>query len=445
MSMSNVNQPILTAHTSYGSPFPRCVTTTTVMPYPLGFARTVFDGEEYTPLSSVTKSDHVSATPWSFYKLTINNPQSILTYKMGAKADLGYYCIDKEYVNETKYDSRGFWPITHNDLLIPTLPKSVTDKIDSIAIVKAQANLRKAAANLPMLYKERAQSVKTIGTYSRAILNNVITMQRRDVKKWLAAVKKHRNRPDRLKEVANTIANRHLEFVFGVLPIIDDILGLVDHITEEKRDFRIGRGAMTNVNVTESFQTKLNIIVKSEHMVRYSVRTAIRCDIDSTVLNDASRLGFNPIYAWYDMTPLSFLTGWFSNLNYWLQSLDGIPGLKFRTGYSTKRTEVNVKRLGNGRLTRNNQSGDFQTKFLTIGKIDCSGSAIRQTRDVMSTMPGLQSLYFVDNTSLFAAAASVSLLIQRLVKTADKEIAVKPFKYRRKKPRYLPPITYRKV
>lgn len=404
------------------------------------------DGEDFLRLSPTVKSNHVDATPHSFVKTELSNPSwdAVTVNKQKNPARTEQIC-DGYTTSSKTFDGAAMYSITVRELNLPVIPPGIIADVDSMSILKAQASLRKAAGSLPMLYRERKESVKTLGTYSKAILNNVITMQRKDVKRWLAAVKRHKRRPDRLKKVANDIADRHLEFVFGVLPLIDDILGLTELITEKKLDFRTGRGRHTYVNRTVKVQAlplKWQLpafLAETDIIERYSVRTGLRMDIDSTILNTASLLGFNPIYTRYDMTPLSFVVGWFSNLNLWLQSLDATPGLSFRTGYSTKRTELLVARNIRGFTNRVGE-----TDIVGDGNGHHFGNIVRQTRTVHSSMPGIQPWQFLDNASFFAAAASVSLAVQRLVKTANHEITVRPFRYRGPRIRNLPPIKYRR-
>lgn len=410
-------------------------------------ANDVFEGEVFLNKGVVVPSDHVKATPWWFSKTTISNPQAIghiLTTPPGGVEKV-WYC-QNPWASRNTVDVSCFHPITQKELIVPTIDRSVLDMVDSMAIIKAQANLRKAMSNLPMIFAERKAAAKSIKKYSRAILNNVITLQRKDVKEWIAAVQKYKTNQAKLKRIARDIANNHLEFVFGIMPLLDDIHGLCEFLTETKIDIRTGRGRHTwyrDIDQKQKLPPRgadagtFSLQKKTRH--RYSVRTGLRYTIDSTLVNDMSKLGFNPIYAWYDLTPLSFVTGWFSNLNYWLQSMDPIPGLSYDTGFSTKRTEVTVDRtISNGSATFSGYTA------VGIGSSVAKGQGIYQTRVVHDKPPSLQGLRFVDNTSIFALLASVSLSVQRGVKDADKVIALKPFRYRGPRPRNLPPIKWKK-
>lgn len=401
---------------------------------PVPGLRSVLEDGELFVKGALVKGDHVRALPYSFQKVVVNCPYWEHEYKQrGGSAK----CMAAGEKYSARFFGSGLTLTGFNGLPQGSITKKQQEFVDSISIQKAQADLRKALVNTPLLLAEAAATLKTLKLYSRAILNNVVTLQRKDLKEWLAAVKRLKRKPDRLKKVAQDIASRHLEFVFGVLPLIDEMEGLAELVTKERYAVRTGRGRHTYRTVLDDKVSSIRgarVIETKE--VRYSVRTGLRCDIDLKVLNDMSLIGFNPLYTFYDLTPLSFITGWFSNFDLWVKSLDPIPGLNYVTGYSTRRTEVI------GRKTASPGADSYYDSFGS-GKGECVVTS--QNRIVHSRMPDIQGLRFMDRTSFFAAAASLSLVIQRTVKIANDEIRRKPFRYRGRKPKYLPPITYKKV
>lgn len=391
-------------------------------------------GELFVNKGVIEKSDYVVATPWWFTKEKyVNNDWSMISETVPDRVSEACGRPQRRVVA----NAAGVSAVRRGDLLrLPTGPND-----ESIALIKAHANLRRAMASIPMLIAERKETVKTIGKYSTFVLNNVITLQRKDLKRWMRELKRHKGKPEKLKRIAQDIANSHLEFVFGVLPVIGDIEGLCELLVEEQLDFRTGRGRHTSQQktvtkrlITSSGAFPRQMVEEVEKRTRHSVRIGLRYDIDLRILNDASRLGFNPIYTWYDLTPLSFVVGWFSNLNSWLQSLDPVFGLTYRTGYCSIRAETNCKRS----IT----STPLPTTIVS-GSGEGFGERIEQTRKVYKNEPGLPPPTFLDNYGVFAAIATVSLAVQRKVKTAEIEIAKKPFRYRRGKPRNLPPIRYK--
>lgn len=398
-----------------------------------GLKKVLEDGEIFVK-GALVKGDHVHALPYNFQKIEVDCPSWTHEYKWRGSTRK---CAALGFVYKGRYYGDGRTLTGFSSLPTGSIGAKDREFVDSISILKAQADLRKALVNTPLLLAEAAATLKTLKLYSRAILNNVITLQRKDLKEWLAAVKRLKGKPDRLKKIAQDIASRHLEFVFGVLPLIDEMEGMVELVTREQHATRTGRGRHTmRKNLQDRVTSTRGARVTETTEVRYSVRTGLRCDIDLKVLHDMSQIGFNPLYTFYDLTPLSFVTGWFSNFDLWVKSLDPIPGLNYVTGYSTRRSELtSVKTAGPG--------SDNTYDSFGSGKGRCVVTS--QNRVPHDAMPEIQSLRFMDRTSFFAAAASLSLVIQRSVKIANNEIKRKPFRYRKGKPKYLPPITYKKA
>lgn len=407
-----------------------------------------FVGSDHVRPAKAVKGDGIHAEPYWFKRTEL---------------DVNVFHLTTDYtLSKTQYGTKtDIRQIETNDLtghtvpdlgsasILSKFPSTTVASIDSTAILKAQAKLRKQVASLPMLFAERKATLRTARKYSVFILNNVITMQRKDVKRWAAALKR-KARPEQLKTLANQIANSHLEFVFGVLPVIDDITSSIEHFSKPRIDVRTGRGRHRLVSETEFKGSLVNsgparMRKRGSTFVDYSVRCDLRCAIISHVRNDASLLGFNPVYTWFDMTPLSFILGWFSNFNLWLQSLDPLMGLEYVTGSSSKMTRRSVHQYLDHESSYTVPS---MVNGVTLDQKRSGVSSLTYTefeRDVHATMPSLQKIQLVDKTSLFTHAASLSLTIQRLVKTGEREIKLKPFKYKGPKPRNLPPIKYKRV
>lgn len=398
--------------------------------------RSVSVGSAFVRLMPPQKGDGIRALPWAWTD----------TQSMYEDSNFDVKIYNDFNSTSIVMDSRG---LPDHDPVLRQITDLQKSRIRSQAILKAQASLRKQVASLPLLFAERKATLKTVHGYSKFILNNVITMQRKDVKKWLAAIKRQ-STPQQLKTLANQIANRHLEFVFGVMPILDDISKSIDHFSKPRLDVRTGRGRdrliIETDRRTESILDRHNI---SEHIFYvqnvtgrddYSVRCDLRCEITSHVLNNASLLGFNPIYTWYDLTPLSFIVGWFSNFNTWLQSLDPILGLEYVTGSSSIMSKQSFDRRSSV-FAKN--SADLNRSASGSGSSSMTHVDFR--RVVHERMPEIQGIQIMDKTSLFTYAASVSLAIQRLIGKTERVIRQKPFKYRGHRPRNLPPIKYRKV
>lgn len=286
-----------------------------------------------------------------------------------------------------------------------------------------------------MMLKERAETVAMMKTYAGRGLDLIRRRQLADVKRW----KSFKNRPrEQKKFLAQTIANEHLMFIFGLLPLLEELEGLAKHVTRDEHKFIKGRGRHTKkieeVSSKQEGTYPFFTVTKKESV--YSVRCDLRADINMQILARAQKLGFNPLYTLYDFTPLSFVTGWFSNFNHWLKSLDPLYGSTFRTGSYSIREQTVLERETHGwaddRNTPKGNGSSFAMKTYDL-------------RLPIASEPPTGAPEFYNNFSFYSVAASASLFVQRKVKLTRRAIGMKPFRYRSKKPAYLPPITYTKV
>lgn len=384
------------------------------------------DGETFEKDPAAPRhGDHISALPYWSRKMIASVPfwEASAIQKWGP-------CERYEF----KGDGRTFTGISPGEMLFKGVSLDEREFCKRFALLKAQAALRSADASIPMMLKERAETVKMMKTYAGRGLDLIRRRQLADVKRW----KSFSRRPSEQKKfLAQTIANEHLMFVFGLMPLLSELEGLAEHLTRDEHMFIKGKGRQSKRVKGSSSKAEahaFHTVTKTEYL--YSVRCNLRADISMKILADAQRLGFNPLYTLYDFTPLSFVTGWFSNFNFWLKSLDPLYGSTYRTGSFSIREQVKLERETHGWATD------------TITPKGNGNSFAISTYDVRETIPSeppTGSPEFYNNLTFFSVAASASLFVQRKVKLTQKAIRMKPFRYRAKKPAYLPPITYRKV
>lgn len=388
------------------------------------------DGEYFTRDEKAPyKGNHIDALPYYSEKITVAAPawEAKCIRKGGAKL-----CDLWEY----KGSGLTFTSIVPSDFNVPsgTFTKEEKDFCKRFALLKAQADLRKADASIPMMLKERAETVKMMKSYAGRGLDLIRRRQLADVKRWKSLKRAPR---EQKKFLAQTIANEHLMFIFGMLPLLEDLEGLAKHVTRDEHKFIKGRGRQTKkVESSKAIahEHAFHTVHKTEYV--YSVRCDLRADITFKIGARMQQLGFNPLYTVYDFTPLSFITGWFSNFNYWLRSLDPLYGSEFRTGSFSIREQCVVEKVTHG----------WETVYeRPTGNGKSFGTKVKDTRLAIASEPPTGSPEFYNNLSFYSVAAGASLFVQRKVKLAQRTIGMKPFRYRSKKPAYLPPITYKKV
>lgn len=316
-------------------------------------------------------------------------------------------------------------------------------KCKTLAVTKALANARKADVNLGMLVKERVATLAMIRDRSSRIINGARAIQQRDA----AAFKKLKSAVQRRK-FAQQAASNHLEAIFGWAPLFDEILGAVDHLSKPQYKQVLARGRHSVSEETtsnQSFNTagSNGYVAYAVDRLRhtYSSRVTLKYTVNHKGLERAQRLGANASYLLYDSVPLSFITGWFSNLNHVIQAIDPLIGVTYFTGSASDRNLVKLTRdvfYDRGHLP---SSGHSTYSRVGGGMGRLNGSSNHTRRSVYETEPKSEFVFY-NNFSLYSVLASTSLVLQRKLKPLERVLKAKPFRYRGKRSRNLPPIPY---
>ncbi|UJQ85272.1 MAG: putative maturation protein [Leviviridae sp.] len=403
------------------------------------------------------RGDHVHATPYWNLTSKVSRPIKPLSFRTWNRYPEGYPWPDG-YVNANGTTSEVYsCTFTLNaqvcldvpSLRLPPYDEALVRRLTQLADTKALGNVRRALANLPMLFKERKETLRMIGKRGSDIAKSATSAQRRSVSTY-RSLKGARNK----RAFAKAVADEHLELIFGWLPLMAEVEGAAEYLQREQLDFIRGRGIQAERDTTSS---------KTEHVVKFpsaftssqsgnrevlrtnqgstlidttSVRTALRYKLSSEIVGDAYALGADPIATLFDMIPLSFVTGWVSNLDFWVRTLTPEVGMTFETGSRNLRRD-NTYQV-RGIVRRNNADRWFGNPVMET--VDASGQIRRNDRSVLTEPPVAKLMWDVD-VGLFEVTAGVSLMLQRYLKPLKRSIAQRPFKYRGKT-RYLPPIRY---
>lgn len=371
-------------------------------------------------------------------------------------------CIAKQQAGSRIMGSFDAWELAYRlpaSWLMPDGTPAQWKFAEHMANTKAKANLNKALVNLPLLYAERAQTAKMIGDRVGQVVRAAQAAHNRD----FSAYKKAYGRLEKRK-VAREAANSHLELIFGLLPMIDEVEGLAELLAMPTLDFIRARGTYaimlseTPVNKVELVKTPSDIsgvnsaglvaTVQSKGSFRnmISVRTALRYKLETQLAADARRLGFEPLGAAFDLYPLSFLLGWVSNLDDYIKGMAPLVGVTFETG-SMNRRQRSILSYGLT-VAPGVASGLYgnPSRWERIPSLvkpcDYFASKMANTRLPLSEPPESHLHWDVD-VGLYEIAAGLSLTIQRYVKPLKRLMKQKSFRYRGKRPKWLPAIKYR--
>lgn len=424
-----------------------CYTRTNVLPAPATLKRSFVSSEHRT----LVKGDRVHALPFtgsyreavpmsgrlqctSFYD-TDRPPHDFTTCGSTTGttekwvADIGYYISNPSVLEPPP-----------KDLLLMQRLKAQAD-------TKALANLRSAYVNVPLILADRRETVQLLGRKAKQLTALIGQRQRADLVRYFQTRKADR------RLVARDIANEHLSFLFGVLPLVSEAEGLCDLLSQDNDIILTGRGRATELGTVHKDRSSIPkgtqvahryvpaYLAMQERMTRYSHRTSLRTRITAASAARLRDWGFNPIATAYDLVPLSFLTDFVSNLGTFLRTYDPLIGVTFETGSSTSWRELKET------LTVDGTSAHHTDVNGRKRLVQCSGSgmgftrALEVHREVLTDYPEA-SLMFVNNMSYGKAATLVSLAVMRYLKPVRSLISRKPFRYRGKRPTNLPNINY---
>lgn len=398
--------------------------------------KSVVTGEDRTR-AAVIHGNHIDDLPyWSSHEEWSNPPWQFEIIHLQNVGTTGNTCGFSRRTTR-KGDGRSIGQVLRSDMKKHVFSSNEMDFVRRTAELKAKANLRKGLVNAPLLLAERAQTFKMISERVGDMMRVATSVQKRDFSKW-KKLKSARSR----KAFAQKAASSHLELIFGWLPLIDEIEGAVELLCEPKRLYVRGRGRMTKLSpilrsrrqgpaaMTRAYVTAIKAYSA------YSVRTTLKADITAEFAREVQRLGFNPLYSLYDLTPLSFISGWFSNFNYYIQSLDPLVGAKFRTGSSSIRTVHHARAVTIGGVNRTSSN-----IYTCRGEGRSFAVSEFTERAVLSSEPE-STFELYNNFSTYSVLAGISLYLQRRLKPLQVAIKMKPFRYKSKRPVNLPPIKY---
>lgn len=384
------------------------------------------------------RGNHVDSLPYWSSRLELDNPEWSINASWFTNHNIPGQC--KWFAQSwAEVDGRCFSQVGEQDLRLKLFDDKTMNFVRNMSDIKAKAALRKGMINAPLLIAERIQTMNMVKERVGDMMRVVESVQRRDLARW-RRLKSAKSR----RAFAQKAASSHLELIFGWLPLIDEIEGMVDLVIQEKRDFVIGRGrhtqletAVTKTRVPVSSGAGLYCAIGTTKRQAFSCRTNLRAEVTSHFGRNAQSMGFNPLYSLYDLTPLSFITGWFSNFNFAVQSWDPLVGVRFRTGARSERTSTTVRKTA---IASSDPSTAFTTSINGYGR--SHGSRIYDNRVVLSEEPDTH-LVFYNNLSPFSVFAGVSLYLQRRLRPIEKLLKVKKFRYRSQKPIVLPPLRYK--
>lgn len=334
---------------------------------------------------------------------------------------------------------------------VQPLPLTVDPVMDEFlsgaAVTKALANARSSYNNVPLLIAERRQTLDMITKRSGQIMKGVSAAQRESLDRYIKARKRDKRR------VVKDAASWHLEVLFGFLPLIGEIEGLCDQLAAQQTVFITGRGRMRNVATSDSPKVdtrryiginnnqnyfSIGADVQQRNTRNASSRTSLRYSVTVDEFQRLRDNGFNPLATAYDLIPLSFLTDFVSNVGMWLRAYDPMFGTEYLTGSTMVLYEDTFEALVTGKAQ---WTSTWIATTSREGSVKQSGKLFRR---VVHPDPPSPTLQWQNNLTPGKLATAAALVVQRYVKPIRALLKAREFRYRGPRPKYLPPIRYRR-
>lgn len=311
---------------------------------------------------------------------------------------------------------------------LPSLSEADLSFLRKAAETKALAAARGAMVNLPMILKERRETLGIVGKKVASIAGAARDLQAMSLKEYLKASK------PRKRDVAQKAAEQHLEFVFGILPVLDEVNGACEFISQpaEIKHIKVRgtHGVVQNAPVVSQypvnhpFANDLGSVVRHGSVTtNVSVRCALRYDITSGI-QSARDLGFDPIGFAFDAVPLSFVSGWVSNFDKWVRALSPLVGLQFVTGSMTTRRTTSEEGVVYWAHPRPSAQYPLITASSSSEKYLLERK--RWDREIVLVEPET-TFQFQNNLSLYSVTAGISLMVQRYNKPLARMLTDKRF------------------
>lgn len=412
-----------------------------------GSAATVTRRNVLGESKSLVKGDGIHATPFSgTYRecVPVSGDLSSTYRNTNASGPDKQVCGDRAGTYATTNVAAGYVFALNDPLPVapdPALEKRLRDASET----KALAALSKGYYNLGIILAERRRSISYLTDKAKQLTRLIKDKQLSSLARYNRSKRHDRH------EMARQISNEHLAFMFGLLPMIDEIKGIADKIASEKTLVITGRGRQAKDAFDDSYQRIRSVSLsgygpmsadcKSEKLTRYSVRSGIVVDVKVEALQQMREHGLNPIATFYDIVPLSFLLDFVSNTGTFLRAYEPVLGVEFRTAYSTlwRESKLAMKISGTTYVV---QSPSSVETVRTQGFAEGYCRYLYVQRFPLTEMP-TPTWLVQNNMSLAKAATLASLAIQRYLKPVKAIIKQRPFRYRGPRPPYLPPIKYR--
>lgn len=281
---------------------------------------------------------------------------------------------------------------------------SLLASVQSLALKRYFDELDGSSVHIANMIAERAQTVDLIKGYLKTLLKLVKNFSLKRIALELESLLSiHKNKK---------LADETLAFLFGARPLMDDLYGIVEKMSEDSKPETIKvRGSAKKKSVITTVQPvdfgEITFVTTIE--VRYSYVTLWH--VDSTLTTTLQDLGLiNPAEVLWEKLPWSFVIDWVWPIGNWIRSLTSDVGLTFINGtYTEKISETTVASYKGVRSYQDNSTGMYQERsFIATRTLN------RKNRVILDKPPALRFPSFKNPISVTHLIESLALFRQLL-------------------------------
>ncbi|DAD50637.1 maturation protein [ssRNA phage SRR6960507_2] len=287
--------------------------------------------------------------------------------------------------------------------------------MENEAITNALNDIASQKANIGETLGTMRQTVQMIRSPAGSLVN-LLTSAWKD--RSLRPYLKRSVRDIRRHGIPETVASRYLEYIYGWVPLVNDIYGIMELMKDKSSRplLLTGRGKSNRSQQTGSgrfndFSNKsFCSIGPLNEDVKVRCQLHGRIDPNATALRTLNQLGLlNPASLAWDLTPWSFVVDWFVPIGPVLSALTAPAGLHFVAGSCSVRASVS----GPYQNAYTGARGAGPTGNVSVSTQNATGTAWRESysRKTYDKWP-LPSFYFSNDPfkgdrSLKALALSI--------------------------------------
>lgn len=275
--------------------------------------------------------------------------------------------------------------------------------LESKALSKLYEKVKNQSVNIGQIIAERRQTLSTIKDVLSKIVGALLAAKRGNLKKAASII---------FPQDSKQLANDHLVLMYGVMPLIGDLQGVVKAVTRPEKPYRftesaIKRTVIKDMPVDHSTRDGVCCKTKVYREVEIIVKYQATMEIEFPSSRPLSELGLQNLASLgWELTPWSFVIDWLIPIGDYLNSFDAFSGLKVVSVHKSslvKEQNFIVREIGG--VDSNGYKWGSSTDSLTCKRVSCM-------RNVLADIPDPPLPEIKDPFSIIHCANAIALIRQ---------------------------------